>query len=123
MTQQTPGVEWRGYVNASGYESLLHTCTAFALPSLYEGFGMQILDAMQRGIPILTSNRGSLREVAEGAALIVDPDDVASIAKGLERLLREAGLRADLSEKARQRAELYSWRRTVDLFLGIFKPQ
>lgn len=113
-----PSVEWRGYINASEYDALLKTCTVFALPSLYEGFGMQILDALQRSIPVLTSNRGSLREVAEGAALIVDPEDIESIRNGLERLLREPGLRKELSQKGRQRAEIYSWKRTVDLFLA-----
>ncbi len=117
-TKNTPGITWRGYVNAAEYESLLHTCTVFALPSLYEGFGMQILDALQRGIPVLTSDRGSLRELAQGAALIVHPESTDSIAKGLERLLTDAPLRVQLREKGMQRAEVYSWRRTVDLFLG-----
>ncbi len=115
--KNTPGVEWLGYVDSAAYESLLHTCHIFALPSLYEGFGMQILDALQRGIPVLTSNRGSLREVADGAALIVDPQDIESIRNGLERLLREPELRKEMSQKGRQRAEIYSWKRTVDLFL------
>lgn len=113
----TPNVEWRGYIDGATYESLLHTCEVFALPSLYEGFGMQILDALQRGIPILTSDRGSLRELANGAALIVDPENIQSIADGLEKLLTDDSLRAKLREKGLQRAELYSWRRTVDLFL------
>ncbi len=115
--RNTPNVEWRGYIDATTYESLLHTCEVFALPSLYEGFGMQILDALQRGIPILTSDRGSLRELADGAALIVDPENVESIAAGLEKLLTDESLRTKLREKGLQRAELYSWRRTVDLFL------
>ena len=80
---------------------------------------MQILDALQRGIPVLTSDRGSLRELADGAALIVDPEDVGSISRGLETLLRDASVRSDLAEKGRQRAALYSWRRTVDTFLSF----
>ena len=78
---------------------------------------MQILDALQRGIPVLTSDRGSLRELAEGAALVVDPDDVSSIARGLERLLTDDGLRNQLAQKARERAATYSWRKTAELFL------
>lgn len=116
--RNTPGVEWLGYVNAAAYESLLKTCAVFALPSFYEGFGMQILDALQRGIPVLTSDRGSLRELADGAALIVDPNDIGAIASGLETLLRDSSVCAMLAEKSRRRAELYSWRRTVDLFLS-----
>lgn len=117
--KSTPGVEWLGYIDDSEYESLMHTCAVFALPSLYEGFGMQILDALQRGIPVLTSNRGSLREVAEGAAAIVNPESVESIAEGLQSLLANAPLRAELREKGIQRAAVYSWRRTVDVLLGI----
>lgn len=116
--RKTPGVEWRGYIDDATYASLLHTCTLFALPSLYEGFGMQILDAMQRGIPVLTSNRGSLCELAEGAACIVDPESVKSIAAGLTSILTDEALRSRLRTQARERAELYSWRRTVDLFVG-----
>ncbi len=116
--RSTPGVEWIGYVDAKGYDALLKSCTVFALPSLYEGFGMQILDALQRGIPVLTSDRGSLRELADGAALIVDPEDAGSISRGLESLLRDPSARANLAGKGRQRAALYSWKRTVDTFLS-----
>lgn len=116
--EQTPGIEWLGYVDDAQYESLLHTCAVFALPSLYEGFGMQILDALQRGIPVLTSNRGSLREVADGAALIVDPESVESIANGLDRLLTSEGLRQEFHDRGITRSRTYSWERTVDLLLG-----
>jgi alpha-1,3-rhamnosyl/mannosyltransferase len=113
----TPGVEWLGYVDQQTYESLLHTCTVFALPSHYEGFGMQILDALQRGVPVLTSNHGSLRELAEGAACIVDPDSTSSICDGLRELLTDPELCHEIRQKALQRAQAYSWRRTVDLLL------
>lgn len=119
----TPGVEWLGYVGPAQYESLLRSCHVFALPSLYEGFGMQILDALQRGIPVLTSDRGSLKELAGAAALIVDPEDISSIADGLEKLLTDPAFCRELGEKARQRAAIYSWRRTVDLFLGTLQDQ
>lgn len=121
--RDTPGVEWRGYITNAEYETLLKNCEVFALPSLYEGFGMQILDALQRGIPVLTSDRGSLRELAAGAAFIVNPEDTGSIAQGLERLLRDGALRSELAAKGRERAAVYSWRRTVDLFLGILDGQ
>ncbi|NOS66879.1 MAG: glycosyltransferase family 4 protein [Candidatus Peribacteraceae bacterium] len=118
IARETPGVEWRGYITGAQYESLLSTCAVFALPSLYEGFGMQILDALQRGIPVLTSDRGSLKELAEGAAMIADPECVECISRALDDLLRDTSLRSTLAEKGRQRAALYSWRRTVDLFLS-----
>ncbi len=118
--RHTAGVEWLGYIDSTAYECLLHSCHIFALPSLYEGFGMQILDALQRGIPVLTSDRGSLKELADGAALIVDPENISSIADGLEKLLRDEDLRKNLSQKALQRSAIYSWRRTVDLFLQCY---
>lgn len=121
MAQFTPGVEWRPYVPDEEYEKLLSTCTVFALPSLYEGFGMQILDALQRGIPVLTSDRGSLREVTGDAALYCDSENVTSIANSLERLLQDASLRQRLMQAGPRQAEKFSWKRTVDLFLNVVR--
>ncbi|MEK7217943.1 MAG: glycosyltransferase family 1 protein, partial [Patescibacteria group bacterium] len=112
-----PGVEWRDYVQEEEYEALLRSCTLFALPSLYEGFGMQLLDALQRGIPILTSANGSLREVCGNAAHYVDPLDSASIAEGLRLLLTRDRLRFDLRQRALVQAHTFSWSRTADLLL------
>jgi len=118
LASQTPGVEWRDYVDDAEYERLLSHCFVFALPSLYEGFGMQLLDALQRGLPVLTSDRGSLREVCGNAAYYVDPEDIGSIASGLEALLNAERLRMDLRERALQQSKIFSWEKTVDLFLG-----
>ncbi|MSR87125.1 glycosyltransferase family 1 protein [Candidatus Peribacteria bacterium] len=118
--KRAPGVELLGYIDGSAYESLIRTCSVFALPSLYEGFGMQILDAMQRGVPVLTSDRGSLRELAQGAAFIVDPTSVLSITDGLKRLLTDDALRTELRQKGTERASHFSWKRTVDLFLECY---
>lgn len=114
----TPGVGWEKYVSDEEYEELLRTCAMFALPSLYEGFGMQILDALQRGIPVLTSDRGSLREVAGEAACIVDPESVDSIASGLRSILADPAYADELRAKGPAAAQRYSWAHTVDLFLG-----
>jgi alpha-1,3-rhamnosyl/mannosyltransferase len=115
---KTPGVEWRGYVSDDEYARLLDTCTVFAFPSLYEGFGMPVLDALQRGIPVLTSRRGSLPEVAENAALYVDPEDDASVAQGLETLLRDESLRNRLRSEGPMQAQKFTWKKTVDLFVS-----
>lgn len=117
LARSSEGVEWKSYVPDDEYERLLNTCTVFALPSLYEGFGMQILDALQRGIPVLTSNKGSLREVAGDAALIVDPEHTEAIASGLQELLTNPALRTKLSAAGPKQAEQFSWKRTVDLLL------
>ncbi len=114
---ETPGVEWIGYVNEGTYRMLLQECTVFAFPSLYEGFGMAILDAMQLGVPVLASNRGSLVEVSGDAALIVDPENVTSVASGLERLLTDPLLRNRLQESGPRQAAKFSWENAVDRFL------
>lgn len=118
LARETNGVEWRGYVTDAEYESLLSSASVFALPSLYEGFGMPVLDALQRGIPVLTSKRGSLPEVAGEAALFVDPEDQAALTQGLLTLLTDDAVRANLHSAGPLQASQFSWKRTVDLFLS-----
>ncbi len=115
LARTTSGAEWRDYVPDEEYQSLLATCTVFALPSLYEGFGMQVLDGLQRGIPVLTSDRGSLREVAGDAACTVDPQSVESIAEGLTGLLESAEARDALRRAGPPAAARFSWDRTANL--------
>lgn len=117
LAQQTAGVEWIGYVDDARYRELLRTCQIAALPSLYEGFGMQVLEALACAVPVLTSDRGSLREVAGSAAHIVDPESVSSISEGLRQLLTDAELRDQLAQAGPRRAAQFTWKRTVDLFL------
>jgi glycosyltransferase involved in cell wall biosynthesis len=117
LAKETLGVEWRDYVPDVVCEELLRTCAVFALPSLNEGFGMPVLDALARGVPTLTSDRGSLKEVAGDAAVIVDPERVDAIAAGLSRLLRDPVLRQSLSDAGLRRAPMFSWDRTAELFL------
>lgn len=117
LAQETSGVRWIGYIDDERYRQLLRTCAIVALPSFYEGFGMQVLEALACAVPVLTSERGSLREVAGDAAQYVDPESVPSICAGLSRLLTDAVLRTQLSEAGPRRAAQFSWKRTVDLFL------
>ena len=117
LARSTPGVLWANYVTDAEYERLLGSCTIFVLPSLYEGFGLTVLDALQRGTPVLTSDRGSLREVAGDAAVTVDPESIASIAEGLERLLRDSALRLSLRERGPAQARLFSWKKTAEKFI------
>lgn len=115
----------RSRVNVTGYvpedrkAALLAGAEALVYPSLYEGFGLQVLEAMAAGTPVLTSNVSALPEVAGDAALLVDPKDVDAIADGMEKLLRDDELRKDLRERGRARAEQFRWeetaRRTVEV--------
>ena len=115
--QFTKGVEWIGHVSEDKYHELMRTCTVLALPSLYEGFGLQILDAEKMGIPVLCSDKGSLAEVAGQCAVIVNPLNVESIKTGLEMILTDESLRSRLHEEGPAQSEKFSWKITVDLFL------
>jgi len=101
---------------------LLGTATIFALPSLYEGFGLQILDALQRGIPVLTSDRGSIKEVVGNAAVFVNPTSTDQIAAGLSQLMTGEALRSQLAQAGMEQAKKFSWPRTADLLLAALKP-
>lgn len=89
--------------------TLLHGAAALVFPSLYEGFGMPILEGFAAGVPVVTSKGGATEEVAGGAALLVDPHDTADIAGAMERVLRDADLRAKLVAMGRERAKEFSW--------------
>lgn len=121
LAQETDGADFIGYIDEQQYRDLLHSCAVLALPSLYEGFGMQVLDALQRGVPVLTSDRGSLSEVAGDSALLVDPEDVRSIASGLSTILTNESVRSRLRTQGPVQAGTFSWKRTADLFLNIVK--
>ncbi len=88
---------------------------AFAYPSLYEGFGLPLLEAMACGTPVLTSDRTAMPETAGEAALLIDPHDSQALADGLERLLTDEPLRARLQAAGLSRAAAYTWERAADL--------
>ncbi len=118
LARSTEHVEWKEYLPDDACNTLLSQSAIFTYPSLYEGFGLPLLDAMHAGVPVLTSDRGSLKEVAGDAALFVNPDDNFSIKTGMEDLLMNAEKRRSLAEKGSIRASHYSWQRTVDHFLA-----
>ncbi len=104
-----PGVRLLGHVDDAALQALYRHASVLAYPSLYEGFGLPLLEALEAGLPALVSNAGSLPEVAGGAALTVDPRQPEAIADGLERLLGDSDLRRRLSVAGRARAEHYTW--------------
>ena len=103
-----------GYVPEPELPALYAGATAFAYPSLQEGFGLPVLEAMAAGTPVLTSDVSSLPEVAGEAAVYVDPEYVPSIQAALEDLLTDEGLRARLSAAGRERARAFSWDLTAE---------
>jgi glycosyltransferase involved in cell wall biosynthesis len=101
-----------GYVEEELLPLLYSHATALVYPSLYEGFGLPVVEAMACGTPVLTSRNSSLAEVAADAALLVDPGDEAALAHGLRALAQDEALHARLAESGRSRARDFSWERT-----------
>ncbi len=114
-----PGVRYLGHVDEPTLSALYESASVLAFPSLYEGFGLPLLEAMSRGKPAVVGTAGSLPELAMGAAITVRPDDVDAIAGALERLLADAGLRQKLGDEGRRRAAGYTWTRAAELTLEV----
>jgi alpha-1,3-rhamnosyl/mannosyltransferase len=93
----------------------------FAFPSLDEGFGMPMLDAMARGVPVLTSNISAMPEVVGDAGLLVDPTDVDSIAAGLYRLTTDTALTVRLVQAGLERAKQFTWEKAVQLTREVYE--
>jgi glycosyltransferase involved in cell wall biosynthesis len=102
-----------GYVSEEDKRALLAGAEALAYPSLYEGFGFPVLEAMAAGTPVLTSNVSSLPELVGDDAVLVDPRDEEAIAAGLARLLEDRGLRERLTGAGRARAARFTWEATA----------
>jgi glycosyltransferase involved in cell wall biosynthesis len=113
-------IQVRGYVPAPELEELYRRAAIFAFPSLDEGFGMPVLEAMARGVPVLTSNVSAMPEVAGDAAILVDPRDVTSIADGLRRLTTDSALRDALARAGIARAKEFTWEKAVEATWKVY---
>jgi glycosyltransferase involved in cell wall biosynthesis len=113
-------VRFPGYIAEEDVAALYSLATVFAYPSLWEGFGLPVLEAMACGTPVLTSDVSSLPEVAGDAALLVPPTDVEAIADGLTRLLDDAALRSDLAARGLHRVAAFSWERCARETLAVY---
>jgi glycosyltransferase involved in cell wall biosynthesis len=103
-----------GFVPARDRDALLAGAAVFCYPSLREGFGLPVLEAMAQGTPVVTSMGTATEEVADGAGLLADPNDPASIADALAKVLDDATLAADLGAQGRARAAAFTWERTAE---------
>jgi glycosyltransferase involved in cell wall biosynthesis len=117
----TDSIEYIGHVSDSELADLMRGAMALLYPSLYEGFGLPVIEAMALGIPVLTSNTGATNEIAEGAALLVNPISVEEIRGGIIRLLNEGDLRDSLATLGKGRAAAFSWERTALDTLAIIE--
>jgi glycosyltransferase involved in cell wall biosynthesis len=111
-----------GFVPDAQLAELYRRCGVFAYPSLGEGFGLPVLEAMAAGAPVLTSNRSSLPEVGGDAVAYCDPTDVTSIAGELQALLTDADRRADLRRRGPLRAREFTWDATAAVVLDTLEP-
>ena len=110
-----------GYVTNTVLTDLFRRASIFAFPSLDEGFGMPLLDAMAHSVPILTSNVSAMPEVAGDAAVLVDPTDVTAIADGLKQLMDDSDLQTQLIQAGLARSREFSWKRAVEKTWQVYE--
>ncbi|MEK7502700.1 MAG: glycosyltransferase family 1 protein [Patescibacteria group bacterium] len=110
-----------GFVSDQDLVVLYNIAAVFVMPSIYEGFGLPVLEAMSCGCPVVTSREGSLTEVAGDAAFYVDAYDVDSISDGIRKVFSDTRLRKELSEKGIVQAQKFSWKKTARNTIDTYK--
>jgi glycosyltransferase involved in cell wall biosynthesis len=115
------GARLTGYIPDDELAALYRGCVLFCYPSLYEGFGLPVLEAMNTGAPVITSNLSSLPEVVGDAAVMVDPLSVDAIGQAIARLLADPDERARLRTAGAARAATFSWERTARELRGVLR--
>lgn len=113
-------VEATGYLAPEALVQAYQSADALVHPSRYEGFGLQVLEAMACGTPVVCSNRGALPEVVGDAALLVDPDDIDGLAQAMHRVLTDDALARELATRGLRRAAEFTWRRAAVATLAVY---
>lgn len=114
-----PNVVKPGRLEPSAVAGLMCRASVVVVPSLYEGFGLPALEGMACGVPVVAARRGALPEVCAGAALLVEPDGPA-LAAGIDQVLRDESLAADLRARGRKRAATFSWQKAAAAHLEVY---
>jgi glycosyltransferase involved in cell wall biosynthesis len=110
----------RGQIADEDLPAMYQGALAFVHPSRYEGFGLQLVEALASGVPVLASETTSLPEVLDGSGLLFDPEDPNSITGQMARIAGDPALRSALAEKSRQRARFFSWRKAAEQTLRVY---
>jgi glycosyltransferase involved in cell wall biosynthesis len=122
LAVEAPGrIVLTGSTSQADLDALYRGASVFVYPSLYEGFGLPVLEAMARGVPTVVSISSSLPEVAGEAAIPVDPRSVAGLAEAIERVINDRDLSARLRNAGRARAAGFSWDETARQTLEVYK--
>jgi len=114
-------VHWVGYVSDQERVFFYNAADLLAYPSWYEGFGMPLLEAMQCGCPVITSQVSSMPEVVGDAGLLIDPHRVEDLQEAMLRLVQEPGLREKLRTAGLEQAKKFSWETSAKITLGVFE--
>jgi glycosyltransferase involved in cell wall biosynthesis len=114
-------VRWIGWVPSASMPALYRLSDALLLPSLFESCGLPVLEAMASGCAVVTANRYGTKELADGAAILVNPESVDDIADGIGRVLDDGPLRIRLTEAGRQRVTQYTWQRCASDTLAVLE--
>ncbi len=114
-------VLYPGQVDDADLPAIYQSALALVHPSRYEGFGLQLVEAMASGIPVLASDSTSLPEVLEGSGLLFNPEDASSIARQMENIARNPTLRTAIAEKSRRRGRFFSWQKAAAQTLEVYE--
>lgn len=121
LLENEPLITRLGFVSDEDLVNLYNAATVFVMPSRYEGFGLPVIEAMQSGCPVITTKNGSLPEVAGDAASFVEAENVDNIAAVIQRVCMDKELQKELSKKGIERAKQFSWKKTAEQTMEIYK--
>jgi alpha-1,3-rhamnosyl/mannosyltransferase len=121
LSQPSPGIRYLGYVDELSLPGLFAGATAFVYPSLYEGFGFPVVQAMAAGVPVITSSVSALPEIAGGAAMLIDPRSETELRGAMQEVLTSGPRRERLVELGRANARRFSWKECARRSLHFFE--
>lgn len=110
-----------GFVSDQDLVCLYNLATLFVMPSLYEGFGLPVLEAMSCGCPVITTKEGSLSEIAGDSVYFIDPYDTKSIASGVRKVFFDEKLKEDLSSKGLRQSKKFAWKKTARETINVYE--